>query len=126
MEYFVYETGASKTIYSKSFNEILNYFDDRRNADDRGNYVSLGVMINENSCFDRISVITKKFVLLYLMQICFNSLELMFNEIKSAITKLGFDNFNWLNKSAFSPHTLGTNSKPFNSPTRSSKATLLK
>lgn len=52
MEYFVYETGASKTIYSKSFNEILNYFDDRRNADDRGNYVSLGVMINENSCFD--------------------------------------------------------------------------
>ena len=52
MEYFVYETGASKTIYSKSFNEILNYFDDRRNADDRGKYVSLGVMINEDSCFD--------------------------------------------------------------------------
>lgn len=52
MEYFVYETGASKTIYSESFNKILNYFDDRRNADDRGNYVSFGVMINENSCFD--------------------------------------------------------------------------
>lgn len=52
MEYFVYETGATKTIYSKSFDEILNCFDNRRNADDRGRYVSFGVMINENSCFD--------------------------------------------------------------------------
>lgn len=52
MEYFVYETGATKTIYSKSFDEILNCFDNRRNADDRGCYVSFGVMINENSCFD--------------------------------------------------------------------------
>lgn len=52
MEYFVYETGATKTIYSKSLDEILNCFDNRRNADDRGRYVSFGVMINENSCFD--------------------------------------------------------------------------
>ena len=52
MKYFVYETGAFKTVHSEKFEEILNYFDDRRNADDRGNYVSLGVMIDENSCFD--------------------------------------------------------------------------
>lgn len=52
MKYFVYETGAFKTVHSEKFEEILNYFDNRRNADDRGNYVSLGVMIDENSCFD--------------------------------------------------------------------------